>query len=182
LIHFTVAHELSAADVCSPCLMRLFVSQTKRCLLQRNLAGRFPCLLLAAATAVDASQRAADSASPAQRTCARLVHSSSSVASPRASTPSTCAPTTTPIRHRSRPLQRSGTDLATNTHVQGMHSTRAHMLTLLRAGQTCSCVCAGVCSRCSRTATPCTERYHQHLSTTPPHTSTPYSEQPICIY
>ena len=54
------------------------------------------------------------------------------------------------------------------------------LLTLTRMclmlGATLSSACTGLCSYCSRASTPRTERHHQHLSTSPPHTSTPHSE------
>jgi len=162
--------------------MHLFVSQTKRCLSQQNLVLRSPCPLRRAATAVHASKK--------DDGCAQLLPHSWSMLQAcgelkhyfRCSMPSICATRTTPLHLRRLLLLWSGTEKTNCTHASKAEGGFALTVHVLVCGLFCSCTCSDECSYCTRASASCTERHYEHLSSAPPHTSTPHSEQPICIF
>lgn len=170
--------------MCCLCsLACLFVFQAKRCLVQRNFHCRSPCPHRRAATAVHASKKVDDCAQRRPHSwsmlqaCGELAHNF------RCSMPSICATRTTPPHLHRLLLLRSGTKKTSCTQARTSEGGAVLTVLVLLRGLLCSCMSSDVCSSsCSRPASdsPCAERYHQHLSSAPPHTSTPYSEQPIC--
>ncbi len=180
-----VALELSQLIVWLCLLIRLCVLQAKRCLAQRNFHRRSPCPLRRVAAVVYASKQAALCASRHLSRTGMPLSGVLRVGNNR------CCMRSTFVKHISASgatlravclLPQSGTKC---TERQTMHSGEEHALNRISCKMSCafcSCVCTVVCSCCSRASAPCTERHHEHLSSAPPHTSTPHSEQPICIF